>query len=155
MTDNHTGIDTSAVQRLAADVRCGTDSTMRHSAYAIMKADDNGDYVTWEAYRALSAELTAARECIANLEKDQGRSEKVIADANEALAWKAGAEAMRKEGARAAKANNERLESALCDLVSWFTTPSQYGPWIIKAGEHGVDAAVKAARAALKETKHD
>jgi hypothetical protein len=46
---------------------------------------------------------------------------------------------------------SEDLESALTDLVSWFSEsgPSEYGPWIIVAGEHGADAAVVEARAAL------
>jgi len=44
----------------------------------------------------------------------------------------------------------EQLRDALVDLVSWFpeSGPTDYGPWIIKAGPHGADDAIAAARAA-------
>lgn len=95
------------VQRLKVVARCGTDSTMRHSAYAFMAQDPDGDYVTYSAYATLAEELAQVRD-------------------------------------------------ALDDLVSWFSGgPSSYGPWIIKAGEGGADAAVEAARAALSSTGED
>lgn len=47
-------------------------------------------------------------------------------------------------------AERDRLRIALADLTSWFDDgPSRYGPWIIKAGDPGADAAVDFARAAL------
>ena len=47
-------------------------------------------------------------------------------------------------------AERDRLRIALEDLTSWFDDgPSRYGPWIIKAGDPGADAAVEFARAAL------
>tara|TARA_Y100000401_G_scaffold19361_1_gene12999 strand:- start:1190 stop:1885 length:696 start_codon:yes stop_codon:yes gene_type:complete len=47
-------------------------------------------------------------------------------------------------------AERDRLRIALEDLTSWFDDgPSRYGPWIIKAGNPGADAAVEFARAAL------
>ena len=42
------------VERLKVVARCGTDSTMRHSAYAFMAQDPDGDYVTYSAYAALA-----------------------------------------------------------------------------------------------------
>ena len=42
------------VERLKVVARCGTDSTMRHSAYASMAQDPDGDYVTYSAYAALA-----------------------------------------------------------------------------------------------------
>lgn len=42
------------VERLKVVARCGTDSTMRHSAYAFMAQDPDGDYVTYSSYAALS-----------------------------------------------------------------------------------------------------
>lgn len=48
---------------------------------------------------------------------------------------------------------NEVLRSALADLTSWFEDGvSIYGPWIIRSGEHGADAAVTSAQAALSST---
>ena len=44
------------VERLKVVARCGTDSTMRHSAYAFMAQDPDGDYVTYSAYAALAEE---------------------------------------------------------------------------------------------------
>lgn len=45
---------------------------------------------------------------------------------------------------------NDALRDALADLLSWFDNgPSEYGHWIIRAGEQGADDAVEAARAAL------
>ncbi len=41
------------------------------------------------------------------------------------------------------------MREALSDLVSWFSDPSEYGPWIIKSGKHGADDAVEHARAVL------
>lgn len=63
-------IDTSkeAVERLKVIARCGTDSTMRHSAYAFMAQDPEGDYVTYASFAALRAELDRAEARVAKLE---------------------------------------------------------------------------------------
>ena len=50
------------VERLKVVARCGTDSTMRHSAYASMAQDPDGDYVTYCAYAALAEENRRLRE---------------------------------------------------------------------------------------------
>ena len=50
------------VERLKVVARCGTDSTMRHSAYAFMAQDPDGDYVTYSAYAALAEENRRLRE---------------------------------------------------------------------------------------------
>ena len=50
------------VERLKVVARCGTDSTMRHSAYASMAQDPDGDYVTYSAYAALAEENRRLRE---------------------------------------------------------------------------------------------
>ena len=50
------------VDRLKVVARCGTDSTMRHSAYAFMAQDPDGDYVTYCAYAALAEENRRLRE---------------------------------------------------------------------------------------------
>ena len=50
------------VERLNVVARCGTDSTMRHSAYAFMAQDPDGDYVTYSAYAALAEENRRLRE---------------------------------------------------------------------------------------------
>jgi len=47
------------------------------------------------------------------------------------------------------KAQLAVMREALGDLVSWFSDPSEYGPWIIKSGKHGADDAVEHARAVL------
>ena len=52
------------VERLKVVARCGTDSTMRHSAYAFMAQDPDGDYVTYSAYAALAEENRMLREAI-------------------------------------------------------------------------------------------
>ncbi|MFX6614445.1 hypothetical protein ABTG62_18645, partial [Acinetobacter baumannii] len=47
-------------------------------------------------------------------------------------------------------ADQSGVIGALTDLLSWFDSgPSQWGPWIIRAGEGGCDDAVEAARQAL------
>ena len=50
------------VERLKVVARCGTDSTMRHSAYASMAQDPDGDYVTYCAYADLAEENRRLRE---------------------------------------------------------------------------------------------
>ena len=55
------------VERLKVVARCGTDSTMRHSAYAFMAQNPDGDYVTYCAYAALSDENRRLREALALL----------------------------------------------------------------------------------------
>ena len=52
------------VERLKVVARCGTDSTMRHSAYAFMAQDPDGDYVTYSAYAALAEENRRLREAL-------------------------------------------------------------------------------------------
>ena len=52
------------VERLKVVARCGTDSTMRHSAYAFMAQNPDGDYVTYSAYAALAEENRMLREAI-------------------------------------------------------------------------------------------
>ena len=52
------------VERLKVVARCGTDSTMRHSAYAFRAQDPDGDYVTYCAYAALSDENRRLREAL-------------------------------------------------------------------------------------------
>ena len=52
------------VERLKVVARCGTDSTMRHSAYAFMAQDPDGDYVTYSAYVALAEENQRLREAL-------------------------------------------------------------------------------------------
>jgi len=52
------------VERLKVVARCGTDSTMRHSAYAFMAQDPDGDYVTYSAYAAQAEENRRLREAI-------------------------------------------------------------------------------------------
>lgn len=55
------------VERLKVVARCGTDSTMRHSAYAFMAQDPDGDYVTYSAYAALAEENRRLREALREL----------------------------------------------------------------------------------------
>ena len=55
------------VERLKVVSRCGTDSTMRHSAYAFMAQDPDGDYVTYSAYAALAEENRMLREALREL----------------------------------------------------------------------------------------
>ena len=50
------------VERLNVVARCGTDSTMRHSAYAFMAQNPDGDYVTYCAYADLAEENRRLRE---------------------------------------------------------------------------------------------
>ena len=50
------------VERLKVVARCGTDSTMRHSAYASMAQDPDGDYVTYSAYAALAERCRVLEE---------------------------------------------------------------------------------------------
>lgn len=52
------------VERLKVVARCGTDSTMRHFAYASMAQDPDGDYVTYSAYAALAEENRRLREAL-------------------------------------------------------------------------------------------
>lgn len=52
------------VERLKVVARCGTDSTMRHSAYAFMAQDPDGDYVTYSAYAAQAEENRRLREAL-------------------------------------------------------------------------------------------
>ena len=52
------------VERLKVVARCGTDSTMRHFAYASMAQDPDGDYVTYSAYAALAEESRRLRETL-------------------------------------------------------------------------------------------
>ena len=64
------------VERLKVVARCGTDSTMRHSAYAFMAQDPDGDYLTYSAYAALAGEnrrLREALEEIADIETPQAQ----------------------------------------------------------------------------------
>ena len=53
------------VERLKVVARCGTDSTMRHSAYAFMAQDPDGDYVTYSSYAALSERCRVLEEALA------------------------------------------------------------------------------------------
>ena len=55
------------VERLKVVARCGTDSTMRHSAYAFMAQNPDGDYVTHCAYADLAEENRRLREALALL----------------------------------------------------------------------------------------
>ncbi len=55
------------VERLKVVARCGTDSTMRHFAYASMAQDPDGDYVTYCAYAALSDENRRLREALEDI----------------------------------------------------------------------------------------
>lgn len=52
------------VERLNVVARCGTDSTMRHFAYAFMTQNPDGDYVTYCAYAALAEENRRLREAL-------------------------------------------------------------------------------------------
>lgn len=52
------------VEGLKVVARCGTDSTMRHSAYAFMAQDQDGDYVTYSSYAALAEENRRLREAL-------------------------------------------------------------------------------------------
>ena len=60
------------VERLNVVARCGTDSTMRHFAYASMAQDPDGDYVTYCAYAALSDENRRLREALTKINVGDG-----------------------------------------------------------------------------------
>ena len=60
------------VERLKVVARCGTDSTMRHSAYASMAQDPDGDYVTYSAYAALAEENRRLREALTKINVGDG-----------------------------------------------------------------------------------
>ena len=48
---------------------------------------------------------------------------------------------------------NERLSTALGDLMTWFPEKPSDPEWRLKAGEYGADDAVEAARAALSPSQ--
>ena len=74
------------VERLKVVARCGTDSTMRHSAYAFMAQDPDGDYVTYCAYAALAEENRRLREALEEIaEYDTGATAGVAYTAKRAL----------------------------------------------------------------------
>ena len=75
------------VERLKVVARCGTDSTMRHSAYAFMAQDPDGDYVTYSAYAALAEENRRLREALTKVNVGDGRAAQI---ARAALAQKGG-----------------------------------------------------------------
>lgn len=60
------------VERLKVVARCGTDSTMRHSAYAFMAQNQDGDYVTYCAYAALADENRRLREALTKINVGDG-----------------------------------------------------------------------------------
>jgi hypothetical protein len=88
---------------------------------------------------ALGAEV-ARRSMVVIIERDRVRR-----------LYHAEAETAHAEMDRAdrAEAEVERLRDALSDLVSWFPDKPSQPEWRIRAGEHGADDAVAAARAAL------
>ena len=74
------------VERLKVVARCGTDSTMRHSAYAFMAQNPDGDYVTYSAYAALAEENRRLREALEEIaEYDTGATAGVAYTAKRAL----------------------------------------------------------------------
>jgi len=90
------------------------------------------------------------------LDKQRASHLDMVTDAGDASMWcKEEAELIRDHMKTVETMRREieelaQVRDALDDLVSWFSGgPSSYGPWIIKAGEGGADAAVEAARAAL------
>ena len=75
------------VERLNVVARCGTDSTMRHFAYASMAQDPDGDYVTYSAYAALAEENRRLREALTKVNVGDGWAAQI---ARAALAQKGG-----------------------------------------------------------------
>ena len=75
------------VERLKVFARCGTDSTMRHSAYAFMAQDPDGDYVTYSAYADLAEENRRLREALTKINVGDGWAAHI---ARAALAQKGG-----------------------------------------------------------------
>ena len=73
------------VERLKVVARCGTDSTMRHSAYAFMAQDPDGDYVTYSAYAALAGENRRLREALEEIEDIETPQVQVLLIARAAL----------------------------------------------------------------------
>ena len=68
------------VERLKVVARCGTDSTMRHSAYAFMAQDPDGDYVTYCAYAALAEENRRLREALEEAIHDADQTLMLLGD---------------------------------------------------------------------------
>ena len=68
------------VERLKVVARCGTDSTMRHSAYAFMAQDPDGDYVTYSAYAALAEENRMLREALEEAIHDADQTLMLLGD---------------------------------------------------------------------------
>ena len=73
------------VERLKVVARCGTDSTMRHFAYASMAQDPDGDYVTYCAYAALSDENRRLREALEDIADIETRQAQVLLISRAAL----------------------------------------------------------------------
>ena len=92
----------AVMERLQVVARCGTDSTMRHSAYAFMAHDPEGDYVAFADARAEIARLTAERDqALAQVAAAAGDLRKALQDIiadrpsekhngnrNDLIAWK-------------------------------------------------------------------
>ena len=68
------------VERLKVVARCGTDSTMRHSAYAFMAQNPDGDYVTYSAYAALAEENRRLRETLEEAIHDADQTLMLLGD---------------------------------------------------------------------------
>ena len=68
------------VERLKVVARCGTDSTMRHSAYAFMAQNPDGDYVTYSAYAALAEENRMLREALEEAIHDADQTLMLLGD---------------------------------------------------------------------------
>ena len=68
------------VERLNVVARCGTDSTMRHFAYASMAQDPDGDYVTYSAYAALAEENRRLRETLEEAIHDADQTLMLLGD---------------------------------------------------------------------------
>ena len=68
------------VERLKVVARCGTDSTMRHFAYASMAQDPDGDYVTYSAYAALAEESRRLRETLEEAIHDADQTLMLLGD---------------------------------------------------------------------------
>ncbi|SFI15171.1 hypothetical protein [Albimonas pacifica] len=146
-------------------------------ARKIAKEDGYDDYEwkgassgfhNWYLRRA-DAALSVLRAEAGDVGARAGRLAKDCRDAAQALA-KTGtfptgqsilleaADALEAQAAELAQVRGERdrLRVALADLTSWFDDgPSRYGPWIIKAGDPGADAAVEFARATLAPAAAD